>query len=417
MQHLIANVRRFLLIAGRWAVLLCVFFIPINKPGPSIFIFLALLCSAAGERVEERFLAAVKQPLVIGALAWLAVLTASACYAPGPFPWSTLNTGIILVYPLIVASLLETAEWRARGMMAFGLAAALVLLISWGQFVGVVPEHALAAQNPAFRYTVFKDYTQQGIDFLVLAAMAAAFAMTAATHLRKAALWAVAILAVVNVVFLLQSRTSYLVVAPMVLFWAWRLVGGRNAGWRRIGVGGLVLIVAASAALLAPRVQQRLLQARQDVKEYADKREPTSMGIRLELWQRTLPIIASAPVFGHGLGRWDAEFEAATKDFPNYDEFRMHHPHQESLLILSEQGVVGYAIFVTLLVLLARYIRRLPAPQHDFYASLLLIFVTASLANCLWPDFSHRHLFVMLLACMPLVARSPEYSRFQMRAA
>lgn len=417
MQQPYANARHLFLIAGRWAVLLCLFCIPINKPGPSIFIFMALLFSAMAERAEERFRAAIRQPVVIGALVWLSVLALSACYAPGPFPWSSLNTGIILLYPLVVATLLENSTWRTRGMMAFGVAASFVLLISWCQFFGLLPEPDVATKFPAYNYTVFKDYTQQGMDFLVLAAMAASFAMTATIRRRKLALWSVAIIALVNVVFLLQSRTSYLIVAPLVLFWVWRLIGGRAAGWGRIGFCALALLACGAAALMAPRVQERLFQAQQDVREYADKREATSMGIRLELWQRTLPIIASAPLFGHGLGQWDHEFEAATKDFPNYDEFRMHHPHQESLLILSEQGVVGYAIFITLLILLARHIRRLSPPQHDFYASLLLIFVTASLANCLWPDFSHRHVFVMLLACIPLAARNPEYTRLQVRTA
>jgi O-antigen ligase len=129
------------------------------------------------------------------------------------------------------------------------------------------------------------------------------------------------------------------------------------------------------------------------------------MGIRLELWKQTAPIIASAPVFGHGLGQWRPIFQAQVKNFPNYDEFRMGHPHEESLLILSEQGVVGLVVFIALLIMLGRYISRLPAPQKDFYASLLLIFVTASLANCLWSDFSHRHVFIMLLACIPFVPK------------
>jgi len=129
------------------------------------------------------------------------------------------------------------------------------------------------------------------------------------------------------------------------------------------------------------------------------------MGIRLELWQRTMPIIASAPVLGHGLGQWDVQYQAEVKDFTNYADFRMHHPHQEGLLILSEQGAVGLTLFVALLILLGRYIRRLPAPQHDFYVSLLLIYVAGSLANCLLADFSHRHVFIMLLACIPFIAK------------
>jgi O-antigen ligase len=32
-----------------------------------------------------------------------------------------------------------------------------------------------------------------------------------------------------------------------------------------------------------------------------------------------------------------------------------------------------------------------------------LIYVTAGLANCILVDFSHRHIFLMLLACIPVV--------------
>ncbi len=397
-----ANARRNLLVAGRWAVLLCLFFIPINKPLPNLFIFLALLASAAGERSDERFLNAIKQPVVVGAIVWFLVIAVSACYAPGPYPWASVNTGITLFYPLIVATLLETPQWRTRGMMAFAASACLVLLISWSQFAGIFPEREVALQLPSYRYTVFKDYTQQGVVFLALASMASAYALITPRLKHKVALWLLAAAAVVNVVFLLQSRTSYLIVVPLMIYWAWRIA---NGNWRKIGVGVLVLACCAGAALMTPRVQERLEQAHQDVEVYSNQHEASSMGIRLELWRRTLPIIASAPIFGHGLGQWDQEYKAQTKDLPNFDEFRMHHPHEESLLILSEQGVVGYAIFVTLLVLLARHIRGLNQPERDFYNSLLVIFIMASLANCLLPDFTQRHTFLMLLACIPALAR------------
>ena len=403
MQHPLDNARRNLLVAGRWAVLLCLFFVPINKPLPNLFIFLALICSAAGERADERFVSAVKQPIVIGAMLWFLVIAVSAWYAPGPYPWASVNTGITLFYPLIVATLLETPQWRSRGMMAFAASACLVLLISWSQFAGIFPERAVALHLPSYRYTVFKDYTQQGVVFLALASMAAAYALITPLLKHKVALWLLAAAAMINVVFLLQSRTSYLIVVPLMIYWAWRIAKGN---WRKIGIGVLVLACCAGAALMTPRVQDRLQQARQDVEVYSDKHEASSMGIRLELWRRTLPIIASAPIFGHGLGQWDHEFQAETKDFQDYDAFRMHHPHEESILILSEQGIVGYAIFVTLLVLLARYIRGLSQPERDFYNSLLLIFIMAGLANCLLPDFTQRHTFLLLLACIPALARN-----------
>lgn len=404
MSSLIPAARNRLLELGRWSVLLCLFAAPINKPATNIFIFLALLCAILGTGTRERFLAAVKHPVVIGSSAWFLILALSAFHAPGGSDrWEALGVYKALLYPFIVATLLETQQWRNRGLFAFALAAGVVLLISWAQFLGLAPMREIAETNVAFRYTVFKEYTQQGIQFLVLAVMALSFATVESSRTRRRLLWLVAALAFINVVFLLQSRTSYLIVAPLLLYWIWRLCVARFGGWRGGAAGLMLLALIGATALLTPRVQQRLTQAEQDVSLYASKREPTSMGIRLELWQRTLPIIGSAPLFGHGLGQWRHEYEAQTKGLPDFSAFMMGHPHQEMLYILSEEGIAGLAIFALLLLLLAKYIRRLDQPQRDFYASLLLIYITAGLANCLMIDFTHRHLFLMLLACIPLV--------------
>jgi len=400
------TLRNRLLTIGCWSFSLCLFSIPVNKPATNIFIFLALIASLTGARMLERWSTAFRHPVAIGALAWVAARGIAALYAPdGAERMSALNASIPLLYPLIGASLLETQQWRNRAMGAFGLSVSLILVASWLQFAGILPEREIASTFVSYRYTVFKDYTQQGMEFLVLAAMTASFAMTEADRRRKIVLWVLTAAAGINVVFLLQSRTSYLIVVPLLLFWAWRLLGGRNASWHKLALGALVLGACGLIAVATPRVQQRLQQAKEDVLNYSNKREATSMGIRMELWKQTAPIIASAPIFGHGLGQWRPTFQAQVKDFPNYDEFRMGHPHQESLLILSEQGVVGLTVFIVLLIMLGRYIGRLPAPHRDFYASLLLIFVTASLANCLWSDFSHRHVFIMLLACIPFVTK------------
>jgi O-antigen ligase len=90
----------------------------------------------------------------------------------------------------------------------------------------------------------------------------------------------------------------------------------------------------------------------------------------------------------------------------------MGHPHQELLLILAEQGAIGLLVYLLLLIALARYIRRLDPIPRDIYTCILLIYLTAGLANGLWADFSHRHLFILLLACMPSAApRTSSISR------
>lgn len=403
----ILTTRERLLEAGRWSALLCLFFVPINKPLTNIFIFLALVLSLFGDRTAERLKAAIKEPVAAGACIWFFILFLFALHSPaGPERWIALGAFKTLLYPLIVSTVLETQAWRNRGLWAFGLSATLILLMSWAQFVGILPMHDLPQGLESMRYTVFKDYSQQAILFLILAALSASVAQTTIHLKMKRLLWLLSIAAFINVVFLLQSRTAYLIAIPLLIYWCWQWIGG----WRSLILGLLGLTILLSAVAFAQRVQQRLQDAKKDLSHYSEKHEATSLGIRLELWKRTLPIIQTAPMLGHGLGQWRIEYDKQTKGLPNFEGFMMGHPHQEALLILSEQGIVGFLVFLTALILLLRYIRRLAPSYRHFYSCLLLIYVTASLANSILIDFSHRHLFLMLIACIPFVPRSTKSS-------
>jgi O-antigen ligase len=393
-----------LLECGRWSVLLCLFSIPVNKPATSIAIFFALLFSLLGPDVRARFAAACRQPVVLGCAAWFAVLALNALHGSGGAEqWGNLGSYKALLYPLIVASLLTTPEWRNRGLFAFGLAVTLVLLASWAQLFGLLPPPDKTSTYEVFRYTVFKDYTQQGLQFLMLAAMAAAFANVQPRPRVRIGLWFLAAAAFVNVSLLLQSRTAYLSIACLIVYWCWRLYSARVRSLRTLLLGLLLLTVLVAGAGLTPRVQQRIEAAVSDITQYEDKHTPTSLGIRLELWRRTLHMSAAAPWFGHGLGEWPREYARETRDVPDFEPFRMGHPHHETLLILAETGLIGLGIFLVLLILLARHMRGLPQPQRDFFLCLLLIYVSAGLANCLMLDFVHRHGFLMLLACIPVL--------------
>jgi O-antigen ligase len=390
--------------AGRWSVLLCLFSVPINKPATNIFIFFALVFAVLGERTRQRFDAAWKQPVVIGAVIWFLILLISTFVAPaGQERWKALGIYRALFYPMIVAALFETQKWRTRGLLAFGISASLVLVISWAEFFWTLFNGTQTGVTPVGSYTVFKNYTQQGLIFVVLAAMAAAFADIETDIRRKRLLWFVAAAAFVNVVFLLQSRTGYMVAAPFLLYWVWHVSARHRSAWRGVAISALVVLAIGAAAALTPNVQHRIAQINTDYSRYTDKHDATSLGVRLELWKRTMPIIASAPILGHGLGEWRPNYQSQIIGVPGQSEFLMGHPHQEALLILSEQGILGFGVFLGVLVLLWRYVRKLEPPHRDFYTVLMFIYITAGLVNCVLADFAHRHVFLMLLACIPLL--------------
>lgn len=398
--------RDALLASGRWFAVLSLFAVSLNKPATNILLALSLACALLGSHTRERWRASARHPVVIGALAWWGMTVVSGVHAWATGHASSLSGSSVwaLWYPLVLGALLTDTAWRRRGLIAFAVAVGGVLLISCGQFVGVLPQREVAAALPAMRNTVFKEYTQQGLTFLMLASMAVAVALAAHRPKQRLLACGLALLTLVNVVFILKSRTTYITLVPLIVYWAWRLFGRRGVGWRAVAATGVLLLTIAALSWAVQPVRERLLQSvTQEVTRYATQREPTSMGIRLELWRRTLPLIREAPVFGHGLGQWPPLYRETIEKLPQFDAFLMGHPHQEMLLIWTEQGTVGLLVYLALLVALARYVRRLDAPYRDVYAGILLIYVTAGLANGLWADFTHRHVFILLLACIPLV--------------
>lgn len=402
-----AGVRDRLLVIGQWCALAALFVVPLNKPATNDAIGLCLIFSLCGSATRERWLAAARHPVARGALLWWAVLMLSAVHA-----WATgghvRNTGSFIWacwYPLLFGSLLHTASWRRRGLLALGASITLVLLISYAMAAGLVPQRDIAQTLPTMRNTVFKEYTQQGVAVLLLGSMALAAGL-ASKRWRRWLLIALAALAYANVVMVLESRTAYLTLLPVLAYWIWRLLLRSHHKLRTATVLGTLIVVGATAAWAASPLRTRLVQAvSQGIAHYLHDRTPSPVGIRLELWQQSLPIIASSPWIGHGLDQWAPLYRESIEGLPDFKSYLMGHPHQEMLLILSEQGVLGLAIFLGLLVLLARYIARLDAPWRDIYTCGLLIYLSAGLANCLWADFSHRHLFILFLACIPLVER------------
>ncbi|MEO7068546.1 MAG: O-antigen ligase family protein [Rhodanobacter sp.] len=397
------------LVAGQWCAIASLFVVPLNKPATNIALGLSIIFSLLGRDARARWLDALRHPVVQGALVWWAVLMLSALhtwYATASFP----RTGSFVWacwYPLVFGSLLQTTQWRRRGLLAFAAAVGLVLLASYGMQLGLISQHVGVHLNPALRDTVFKEYTQQGMSTLMLACMAMAVAfVTTSKRVRRVCLLVV-VLALVNVMFMLESRTTVLTLVPLVLYWLWQFIHRQRLDKRLVFAIPLLAAAVFVVALQTPSIQTRLVDAiPQEIDQYLNSRQPTSTGIRLELWRQTIPIIASAPLFGHGLRAWEPLYRESIAGLPHFAAFNMGHPHQEMLLIAAEQGLVGLAVFLFLLAALARYLWRLDRPERDFFICVLLIYLTAGLANGLWADFTHRHVFILLLACIPVAARS-----------
>lgn len=406
--NILSRIRDTTYAAGQWCAVASLFVVTLNKPATNVAIVLAFVFSLLGSGTHQRWLHAAKNPVAQGALVWWFVLMLSALHTWYLTSWLPLKGTFVWVclYPLIFGSLLQTPEWRRRALLAFAAGTGLVLLISCGMDWGLFSQRSGILMSSAMRNTVFKEYTQQGLAELILGSMAMAVAAFTDSRRIKIICLLIVVLVLANVMYMLESRTAYLVLIPLALYWAWIFsVKARLTRPALLASAGLAVAILAVACSTSTIWNRLVVAVPHETELYLDYQQPTSTGIRLELWRRTLPIIAAAPVFGHGLHQWRPIYRQSIEGMANFKKFDMGHPHQEMLLIASEQGLAGLAVFLFLLLALARYLRRLDRPERDIFMCILLIYLTAGLANCLWSDFTHRHVFILLLACVPFAQR------------
>src|SRR5204863_2100456 len=93
-----------------------------------------------------------------------------------------------------------------------------------------------------------------------------------------------------------------------------------------------------------------------DYQIYKELHQPTSIGMRLEFWQKSLWFFAEAPVIGHGTGSTRGLFEqAATGPKVLAEGQVVGNPHNQTLNVAVQWGIVGvvvlYAVWLVHLLL------------------------------------------------------------------
>jgi len=87
---------------------------------------------------------------------------------------------------------------------------------------------------------------------------------------------------------------------------------------------------------------------------------PTTADIRMYYYSNSLNMIKDDPLFGKGIGTFNVYYPLYMDKRVAYQkgevemEYRVEHPHNEHLEILSDVGIIGYALFM-LIVFLALY--------------------------------------------------------------
>jgi O-antigen ligase len=357
-----------------------------------VAIFAAAFLASLAPLVDARsFLQSLRRPVSALPVALFALAVLGTLWSDAPWGVRLYAIGPAAKL-LMVPVLLYYFERSARGLQVFiGFLASCTLLMVMSWIVAFDPRLAF---KPGAEYGVpVKNYIDQSQEFALCAVV---LAYPVITLMREKRAWPAVLLGalsvsfIVNMMFVSVSRTA-LVTMPIML----AMFALLHLKWRSVVVVVCAATVLAGLAwVMSPRLQSTTGKFLTDYQLYKEQNTPTSMGLRLEFWRKSLRFFAEAPSLGHGTGSIRGLFEEAAVAQSGAGAAVIGNPHNQTLNVAIQWGALGvvllYGMWVVHLLLfrgdgLAAWVGLMVVVQNIF----------TSLFNSHLFDFNEGWMYVL----------------------
>ena len=386
---------------GRWIAIALGFSIPLSTAADNILIGALVLCWVLSAGFLDKWQTVRDNPVAWLALGLFLLLCIGLLYGER-YPGDGLHyLGKYKELPLIalLLPLLRHPQMRRFAVLALATSLVLTLLVSYAIAMGLLPQYAFITVKDLYPRSFYPVSFKLSLTHNILMAFGAfLFALLArhATDYRMRLTWAaLALLAVGNVLFMVQGRTGYLILGALLLYFfasAWR--------WKGVVIALVLgLVLSAAAYYGSATFRTRIQTAAQEYSAWQPgKRSETSVGERLDWYMNSLRIIREHPFLGVGTGGFT---KAYTELVPNSKPEEARNPHNEYLLITAQLGLTGLALLLGLFLLQWRQAPRLPTLLETQLArGLVITMMTGCLFNSLLLDHTESLLYAWMSALL-----------------
>jgi O-antigen ligase len=306
-------------------------------------IFMVIWIIAVLPTIEPRaFLLSLQRPICLLPIALVGLALVGTLWSDaawGARSYALSPTAKLLTLPLLFYHYQRSsrAMWVFK---AFLVSCALLMIFSW--VVAFYPHMALRAD--AEPGVPVKNYIDQSQEF-ALCAVALAYPIIHLLREKRmvaaALLGALALSFIVNMALVIVSRTA-LVTIPILL----AVFALLHLRWRAIAIIACCSVIFAGLAWVAsPQLRATVGTFQRDYQLYEERNIPTSMGLRIEFWKKSLQFFAEAPIVGHGTGSTRGLFEqAATGSKTSASAEVIGNPHNQTLNVAIQWGAVGILV-------------------------------------------------------------------------
>lgn len=370
--------------SAKWAAVAIGVSVPISVALDNVLLLAVLVLWLVGANFRQKFEIIRTNPVALASLALILLLATGMLYGHASLhdAVGTLGKYVDLLFVPIFVTLFRDEKARRHALVAFMLSMLLTLLLSYMLRFGMIHENAMVrgfAENPY----VFKLHITQNF-FMSFTSLILAVWSFHEKNPGKRILWGVlSLLALINVLFMVQGRIGYIVLALLLLY----------LFIRKLGKQGLLIGIAATALLGSMayygsgEFHERIDVA---VHEFVNwhpgqaAKASSSIGERMEFYTNTLKIIREHPFFGVGTGGFD---QAYATQVAHTGMLPTHNPHNEFLLIMAQTGLPGLVLLLLLFLIEWREASGLPVQENYLARGLVL----AMISGCLFNSFLLDH--------------------------
>ena len=327
----------------------------------------------------KTFMDQVRNPLVRASLLLFLIFVLAMIYTPVSFgeAGKMLKKYRELLYLIAFIPFLSTKRHRTWAQCAFGLSMVVTLIASFYTFY-----FPLESLGKEFLGQAFKDSINQSFLLAVFAFGLMTYALSHINNKRYViGLSALFILATVNLFFIVDGRTGY------VLFYLLFIVFlAQRFKWRFAIYGLLVLLILNFLLISVPGPYQQ--QADQTVvntlKYFKNANTESSIGQRLEFMINSYQLLTERPVFGHGTGSFKSQYAALAE--AKGLKFKTVNPHNEYLMTGVQTGLIGIGFLLYFIFCQFKYSFRLSPLNKNLALGLAAITAVGCMGNSILLD-------------------------------
>lgn len=378
---------------ARWAAVALGFSIPISVALDSMLAAVILLTWLLSFNYSEKLAVVRANPVVWLAIALFSFYLLGSTYSIGSHEdvLDGLGKAAKLMFIPLLITVFQDAGTRRHAWRGFMGAMLLTLALSYLLWLGLLPKWEIVkgeAANP----TIFKLHITHNL-FMAFTAFVCAVQARYASTPRQRGIWAIlALLATINVLFMVQGRTGHLVLLVLLVY-----MGVAWLRWRGFAIALATIGVLAMLAYTLPSTslhQRAVLAYHEFSASQSNVAATTSVGQRIEFYRNTLEVVRQRPFLGAGTGGFK---QAYADQVRGTDQVATHNPHNEYLMVTTQLGLVGFTLLLGLFAVQWRTAVQLPSVREQILArGMLLSIMTASAVSSTLIDHAEGWFYVWM---------------------